>query len=660
MRIRGSRRRAGIAVAATLPLLAAAVATGVPAHAVSPQGRSVLPATKPAWAQASTDRGLTAASAPVTARVYLAGRDQAGLAALARSVSDPKSADYGHYLSAQQVAQRFDATAQQISAVSAWLTSSGLKVTESNAHYITVQGDAAAAQRAFAVQLHSYAKDGHVYRAPATEASAPASVASMVLSVSGLSTAPAKAKHDSVTPSDTLPGPAAAFVNSGPFSSYYGSAIAKGTPKAYGSVAPYVIKGYTGKQLRSAYGASWTGLTGKGVTVAIVDAYDSPTIVSDARTYAANNGDAAYRHNQLTQVDAAQWTHTADTDCGASGWYGEQSLDVEAVHAMAPAAGITYVGAASCYDTDLLDALNKIVDNHLATIVTNSWGEPENASDPTLDAVYTQTFTRGAIQGIGFYFSSGDNGDELANTGTKQSDMPASLPWVTAVGGTSLAVDKHNSYSFETGWGTEKALLAPDGKSWINFPGAYTSGAGGGTSVRSAEPWYQDRVVPSALAAVNGGKNRVVPDVAADADPNTGFLMGQTQTFPDGSVKYGQFRIGGTSLASPLFAGIQALAQQANGFPLGFANPAIYEKYGTPAFHDVTDHPLGKNTQLADVRVDFRNGVDASNGLVTSIRSLGKDSSLSATRGYDDVTGVGTPAPAYLLSYLFGFGSSRG
>ena len=653
MRITGSRRRAGIAVVATLPLLAAAVAAGAPANAASPQGRSVLAGSKPAWAKPSADRGLAAASTAVTARVYLAGRDLAGQNALAASVSNPASASYGHYLTPQQVQQRFGATSAQIAAVKAWLTSAGLKVTGSNEHYLTVQGDAAAAKRAFAVNLHSYSKDGHVYRAPDAAATVPASVASAVLTVTGLSTAPAKATHDSVTPDDTLPGPGAAFVNSGPFSSYYGSKTAKGTPKAYGRTQPYVVQGYTGKQLRSAYGATPTGLTGKGVRVAIVDAYDSPTIAADAKQYAAAHGDASYGAGQFNQVDAPAWTHTADDDCGASGWYGEQTLDVEAVHAIAPKAGITYVGAGSCYDDDLLAALNTIVDNHLADIVSNSWGEPENASDPSLDAVYNSTFTRGAIEGIGFYFSSGDNGDEVANTGTKQSDMPASLPWVTAVGGTSLGVGKHGGYEFETGWGTEKASLAADGKSWANFPGPFTSGAGGGTSARTAQPFYQKGIVPKSLSTLNGGVNRVVPDIAADADPTTGFLVGQTQTFPDGSVKYSEYRIGGTSLASPLIAGIQALAQQANGFPLGFANPAIYGRYGSKSFHDVTDHPYGAGTTLADVRVDFANGVDASNGLLTSLRTLGKDSSLAATRGYDNVTGVGSPTTSYLTSYLW-------
>jgi len=158
-------------------------------------------------------------------------------------------------------------------------------------------------------------------------------------------------------------------------------------------------------------------------------------------------------------------------------------------------------------------------------------------------------------------------------------------------------------------------------------------------------------VVPSALAKANGKQAmRTVPDISAIADPNTGFLVGQSQTFPDGTQKYDEYRIGGTSLASPVIAGIQALAQQQRGgHPIGFANPAIYDRYGSKLYHDVTDRPTGRD--LAVARVDFVNAFDASEGLLTSVRSLGKDSSLKAVRGYDDVTGVGSPAPGYVTSY---------
>ncbi|MCX3062799.1 S53 family peptidase [Streptomyces beihaiensis] len=639
---RGARRtRAGLSIAATLPLLAGALALAAPAQADSGAGRDTLSGTKPLWATSSADKGSTANSHTVHARVYLAGRNARKLTAYARAVSDPSSRQYGHYLTAKQAKARFGATKHQIAAVTAWLKSSGLTVTGTNDHYISVSGDVSAAEKAFGTQLHNYAKSGHTYRAPSHAASVPASLHGAVLTVTGLDSAPHHA-----TKQDQLPPPEAVFRNSGPFSTYFGSNIATTLPDAYGSKVPYAPKGYTGKQLRAVYGAGKA--TGKGVRVAITDAFASPYIAQDAQAYAAKNGDAPYAAGQFNQDLPKSYNHVKE--CGGAGWYGEETLDVEAVHAMAPKANITYVGAASCNDDDLLDALNRVVDKHLADIVSNSWGDIEANQTPQLATAYDQVFKMGAVQGIGFYFSSGDNGDEVANTGTKQVDTPANSAWVTAVGGTALAVGKNNTYKWETGWGTQKSTLSADGKSWTGFPGKYLYGAGGGTSKTVNEPFYQWGVVPNSLATANGGHHRVVPDISAIADPQTGFLVGQTQTMPDGSLGYSEYRIGGTSLAAPVIAGVQALAQQERGgFPIGFANPEIYARYGTGLFHDVTDHPTGHG--LAVIRRDFANGYDASNGVLTSLRTLGTDSSLHATRGYDDVTGVGTPARGYVESY---------
>ncbi|MEU1077364.1 MULTISPECIES: S53 family peptidase [unclassified Streptomyces] len=640
-------------MAATLPLLAGALALGIPsAHAADPvpSGRAALTGTKPAWATGAADQGATADTNKVDARVYLAGRDAEGLAAYAAAVSDPHSPSYGKYLSAARTQQRFGATEEQVAAVTGWLKSAGLTVTGTNQHYVSVSGDVAAAEKAFATELHNYRKGTRTYRAPVKTASAPGALARAVLTVTGLDNAPHKATHH-----ETLPGPGPAFKNSGPFSTYFGSNIATTLPDAYGTKVPYAVKGYTGKQLRAAYGAG--RYTGKGVTVAITDAYASPTMAKDAQRYALRNGDQAYRRGQYREVKPADYNSVEA--CDAAGWYGEESLDVEAVHAVAPDADIVYVAGASCNDPDLLDALNKIVDHRLADIVSNSWGDIEANETPDVAAAYDQTFKLGAVEGIGFYFSSGDDGDEVANTGKKQVDTPANSAWVTAVGGTSLAVGKGDTYKFETGWGTLKSTLSADGKSWTDFPGAYTSGAGGGTSSTVKQPFYQRGVVPDALARANGAaRMRTVPDIAAVADPNTGFLVGQTQTFPDASVRYDEYRIGGTSLAAPVIAGVQALAQQARHFPIGFANPSIYARYGSPLYHDVTDHPLGARG-LAVARVDFVNGVDASGGLATSVRTLGADSSLHAVRGYDDVTGVGTPSRGYVASYGYGYGFRR-
>ncbi|MCL8010377.1 protease pro-enzyme activation domain-containing protein [Streptomyces sp. AS02] len=643
MRSHRATPRAGVSLAATLPLLAGALAFGIPAHAADGPGRGTLAGTKPAWATARADRGAAPDGAQVSVRVYLAGRDAAGLAAYAKAVSDPGSASHGTYLSARQAQARFGATQAQVAAVKGWLTAAGLKVTDVARHYVAVTGEVAAAEKAFGTQLHNYTKGTKTYRAPTTAASVPAGVKDAVLTVTGLDNAPHLASHK-----DRLPPPETVFRNAGPFSTYHGSNVATTLPDAYGTKIPYAVKGYTGKQLRAAYGAGKR--TGKGVRIAITDAYASPTIAFDAATYARRNGDAAWSSGQLRQVLPAKYTRTKE--CSAAGWYGEETLDVEAVHAVAPGARVTYVGAASCYDEDLLDSLGKIVDGHLADIVSNSWGDIEANQTPDLAAAYDQVFQFGAVEGIGFYFSSGDNGDEVANTGTKQVDTPANSAWVTAVGGTSLAVGKGDSYLWETGWGTQKAVLSDDGRSWEDFPGAFTSGAGGGTSRTVAEPYWQKGVVPDALAKANSADgNRVVPDIAAIADPNTGFLVGQTQTLPDGTTQaYDEYRIGGTSLAAPVIAAVQALAQEARGGkPLGFANPAIYARYGSKAYHDVTDNPTGSG--LAVARVDYVNGYDARGGLTPSVRTLGKDSSLSAVKGYDDVTGVGTPAGGYVESY---------
>jgi subtilase family serine protease len=253
-------------------------------------------------------------------------------------------------------------------------------------------------------------------------------------------------------------------------------------------------------------------------------------------------------------------------------------------------------------------------------------------------AAYQQVFLQGAMQGIGFMFSSGDDGDELATTGIKQADYPASDPYVTAVGGTSDAIGAAGNMDWQTGWGTVKYSLSQDGTSWD--PAGYLYGAGGGDSALFDKPAYQQGVVPNSLASGRG-----VPDIAMDADPNTGMLVGETQTFSDGTY-YDEYRLGGTSLASPLLAGMTALATQDAGTRLGFLNPAIYSQAGTSTYNDVKGAPADPGM----VRVDYANSEDASDGLVYSVRTFDKDSSLVTVRGWDDVTGVGSPNSSWLTS----------
>jgi subtilase family serine protease len=388
--------------------------------------------------------------------------------------------------------------------------------------------------------------------------------------------------------------------------------------------------------LLAAYEGSTT-LDGTGVTVAITDAYASPNIASDAATYAANNGDRPYQPGQFSQSLPNTMTRVNDgrRQCAENGWYGEETLDVEAVHAMAQGAKIRYYGAASCYDADFLDAFARINDEDAAQIVTNSWGGFEVGTKPSTVAAYEQAFLQGAAEGISYMFSSGDNGDELANTGTVQTDYPVSDPYVTGVGGTTTAINAAGALAWETGWGTQKYSLSSDGTSWN--PLGFLYGSGGGESSLFAQPAYQSGITPAGA--------RGVPDVAMDADVTTGMLIGETQTFPEG-VHYDQYRIGGTSLASPLFAGMTALAFQNAGGGVGLLNPTIYANASTGAFTDVS----GPGPDAGNVRVDYANGLDGSGGVLYSVRTFDQDSSLDVNPGWDDVTGLGSPNSGWLTA----------
>jgi subtilase family serine protease len=224
-------------------------------------------------------------------------------------------------------------------------------------------------------------------------------------------------------------------------------------------------------------------------------------------------------------------------------------------------------------------------------------------------------------------------------------DYEASDPFVTAVGGTALAVGKDNRYLFEQGWGTGRSNLT-DGQ-WALLPAPFLQGSGGGTSQLFAQPHYQEKVVPDSISNYFGqGAHRAVPD-----DPNTGLLIGQSQSFPDGSVHYSEYRAGGTSLSSPLFAGVVAVADQVKGGSLGLLNPRIYKLAGSPAFRDVNS---GRTVTDGVVRVDYLNGLDATGGLLTSLRTLNQTNTIYSRPGYDDVTGVGSPNGVAFLASMAG------
>jgi subtilase family serine protease len=245
------------------------------------------------------------------------------------------------------------------------------------------------------------------------------------------------------------------------------------------------------------------------------------------------------------------------------------------------------------------------------------------------------------------------------------------------VGGTSLKVGANGQQRGQLGWATGRSFkctanvvsgLAGCTKSTVNtwLPVSLNGGSGGFTSYDYTQPWYQAGVVPSALALRNEAlfgdvPLRVEPDISMDADPSTGFLIGLHETFPSGKVKYGQTRYGGTSLASPILAGVIADADQAAGTPVGFINPAIYKLDGTAgAIDDIL--PGGKQAQ---VRVDHASTyVPGAKGFIQSFRELTyegaitycdatgncatRPNTLTTAKGYDSMTGLGSTGPNFV------------
>jgi subtilase family serine protease len=607
----------------------------------APPARATLPGSAPSWANAHNRVGSVDPNGDVGFRVYLRWNDAAGATALARAVSDPRSSSYGKYLTPAQFRSRFAPTQAQVGAVQSWLRSQGFSVqyTPQNHHYVSAEGTVAQAAAAFGVSFGMYKVNGLTVRSPSSNVSVPSSLSGVVAGVVGLDDSARFVHTDSIS-GDAPPSPA--FVNAPPCSTYWGEKHATGLPNPYGAGAlPFVPCGYTPQQVKGAYGIS--GGDGAGQTVAIIDAYASPTIAADVNQWSTNRGLPTLKPNQLTQVVApGTYRVPQNPRQDPQGWYSEETLDIEAVHGMAPAANIVYVGAPNNY-RDLDAALNTVVDRHLASIVTNSYGYPTELLPPGYIKPVEDTIVQGVAEGIGIYFSSGDNSDESLVVGYTTADWPASSPFVTAVGGTSLAVGASNNYLFETGWGTKRSIWT--GTVWKPAPpGTWLYGAGGGVSRIFAEPSYQQGVVPASVFTAQGRAGRAVPDIGAVGDPNTGYLIGFTQTFPDGTAKYSEYRIGGTSLSSPLIAGIMALANQAAGRTLGFVNPVLYAKAGSAAYHDV----VNSSSTVAAVRNDYVNQVDASDGITTSLRTMNQTLSLQTTPGWDDVTGVGTPTSAFL------------
>jgi subtilase family serine protease len=285
-------------------------------------------------------------------------------------------------------------------------------------------------------------------------------------------------------------------------------------------------------------------------------------------------------------------------------------------------------------------------------------------------------------------FSSGDDGDNFYLLGFSSPDYPSDSPYVTAVGGTTLEVGANGQREGELGWDTGRSFLCTmnlvgdlDGctastlNTWL--PAGPDGISGGFTSFYYTQPWYQAGVVPASLSERNSAifgpvPLRVDPDISLDADPGTGFLIGLHQLFSFGNSEislYSTTRYGGTSLASPILAGIVADADQAAGQSLGFINPALYrmDLLDPSSINDILPTGLQGNYRsdfAGALGLGLNNGTSYATGAVDSYRQLfysgpetycdgtgdcySRTEPLTTGPGYDSLTGLGSPGTDFI------------
>jgi kumamolisin len=456
------------------------------------------------------------------------------------------------YLSRDEFAKRHGAEPADLAAVRAFAAAHGLAVEQEDAARRTVVLSGTAAQfcAAFGVQLRQMSHAGRSYRGRTGPILLPADLADIVEAVLGLDSRPQASAHFRVR------RPAASGVS------------------------------YTPIQVASAYG--FPSGTGQGQCVALIE-LGGGFRLTDLDTYFKSLGVAT------PSVVAVSVDHAANSPTNdANGPDGEVMLDVEVVGAIAPQANIVVYFAPNT-DAGFLDAITTAVHDttHKPSVISISWGGPESSWTAQAMTAMDDAFQAAATMGVTVCVASGDNGSSDGVTdGSDHVDFPASSPFALACGGTTLQA-AGSSINSETVWND----------------GADNGASGGGVSSFFALPSWQ-----TGLKAVdNKGQatalsKRGVPDVAGNADPQTGY---------DVRIDGTDTVIGGTSAVAPLWAALIALINQASGKPAGYLNPSLYQ------------HP----NALRDI-------------------TRGNNGDFDAAAGWDACTGLGSPNGAALTDIV--------
>jgi len=398
---------------------------------------------------------------------------------------------------------------------------------------------------------------------------------------------------------------------------------------------------YSPAQMAAAYGLAplhAAGITGAGQTIAIVDSFGSPTIRRDLhrfdQAFGVSNSSgvpidpAIAKDPKLTIIQpAGKVPRFRASNPDMAGWAGETTLDVEWAHVFAPGANILLVET-PVSETEgvhgfpqMIKAENYVIKHHLASVISQSFGATENTFKTTKSLLALRSaFKLAAKNHVTVLAASGDTGstDYKANGADlfpfQVNSWPSSDPLVTSVGGTQLNLNDAGN------------RLSPD-IVWNDGSGA----GGGGLSRIFGRPAYQ-----AAVSAVVGAR-RGTPDISLSAAVDGGVWV--YSSYAGAASPY--HVIGGTSAATPEFAGIVALANQSAGKPLGRLNPLLYSLTGDTGIVDVTrgDNDIGT----------FRN----SDGLTHHVPGF------TAGAGYDLASGLGTVDAAKLVPALVAAAAAR-
>ncbi|MFZ1996397.1 MAG: protease pro-enzyme activation domain-containing protein, partial [Solirubrobacteraceae bacterium] len=556
--------------------------------------------------------------------IALRPTDSVALSAFATAVSTPGTPQYGHYLSVSQFAQRFGATSAQIAAVSRTLRAAGLSVGAATANHLSipVTGTAAQVQKAFSVSESQVTlAGGRVAFANDRAPLLTSSIAHVVQGVIGLDNLSVPRPQGLSRAHALRLGHARPHIPTGgpqPCASATSTAAAA-SPGAY--TADLVATAYQFSPLYQA------GNLGQGQTVAVFE--QQPYDPADIGQYQG-----------CYQTSATVTPVTVGVGPGADipgvTDDGEAALDIEQIVGLAPKASVlVYQGAPTSQGTVAI--MNQMASDNKAKVISSSWGECESGSGASVIGADDTALKEMAAQGQSFFISSGDSGSEMCSQlGGGDNSLsvitPGSDPFATGVGGSTLWDGVSRVYS----GGTAVEGVWNDSTS--------TNGAtGGGISTAFAMPAYQSTanaglgvVDPHNSGAQCGSTTpcREVPDVSANADPKTGYVV-----YVTGTGGQSWTSIGGTSAAAPLWAAFTALVNDnaaCRGQTIGFANPSLYAIAGsayTSNFRDVaTASPISG---------------DASNDYTGT-----NSGEYPVKAGYDLATGLGSPLGSALAGSL--------